>query len=151
MPAQESRRSGSAPPRNETPAKDLFAFNRVTRNLVALGARLGPAPGGETAGFSVVLLDSMMWTTFVEGSGGYRVLTHVEGPARDDVVVVTHSKVVAAIAGGELDASSAESFGLVRLYGPAVRLDAVRRALGSSNTAIRNADSTNAHLTEAAE
>jgi hypothetical protein len=148
----QAENTGVLPPRLKTPAKDLFAFNRVARTLDALGAKLNPAtPDGETASFSLVLLDSMMWTSFDASSGGYRVLTHVDGPASNDVVVVTHSKVVAAIVGGELDASSAESFGLVRLYGPAVRLDAVRRALGSSDAAMRNADSTTAHLTEAAE
>ena len=148
----QAENTGVLPPRLKTPAKDLFAFNRVARNLDALGARLGPAtPGGESGSFSIVLLDSMMWTSFVAGGDGYGVLTHVEGPARNDVVVVTHSKVIAAIVAGQLDASSAETFGLVRLYGPVLRQDAVRRALGSADTAIRNTDSTTAHLTEATE
>jgi hypothetical protein len=126
----QAEAAGVLPPRVDSKAKDLFAFNRVLRTLDALGTRLSRDDSVEatTTRFSLVLIDSMMWSSFESGPDGFRVLKHVEGPARGDVVIVTDSKVVGALAAGRLEFPAAEALGLVRLYGDRGRMDTIRHA-----------------------
>jgi hypothetical protein len=121
------------PPRKAIPGADLFAFHRTVSDMQALGARLGKATpsGGTDHAFAVVLLDSLMWTLFAPAEGTLAVEAHANGPAPGNVVVVTDIKVVRAILAETLRFAQAEAWGLLRLYGDAVGLEAVRARFGA--------------------
>jgi hypothetical protein len=125
--------AGILPPRKARRGADLFAFHRTVSDMRALGARLTAAKpsGGNDHPFTVVLLDSVMWTRFAAAEGALAVEAHVNGPARGDVVVVTDGKVVRAMLAEVLGFAGAEAQGLLRLYGDAAGLEAVRARFGA--------------------
>jgi hypothetical protein len=129
----QAERSGILPPRPAKSTKDLFGggFRRAAASMNRLGGRLNAAASahGGRPSFSVVLIPAVMWTTYTPTAAGYSVQVHADGPAKGDVVIVTDEKVVRALVDGSLDAVAAETYGLVRFYGPADRQDQVRVTL----------------------
>lgn len=131
----QAEASGVLPRHAQTPT-DLFAYQRMVRHLQTLGERLRRSPiAPQGSSFSMVLLDSMLWTRFAAAPGGYAVEVHKEGPAAGDLVLVTDGKVIQALVEGSLDAAEAEAHGLVRFYGPAARQAEVRTALAAVSAA----------------
>lgn len=121
--------SGVLPRRSRESSKNLFAYHRTAAQLKSL-ENVTPMSSGDAAyPFAILLLDSVLWTRVTPSDDRYSVSVHVNGPAEDDVVVVTHGKVIGALLDGSLGAATAEAHGLVRFYGPADRQDIVRRAL----------------------
>ena len=110
---------GVLPPRERRRTRDLLAYHRMVSRLAALNAQVSKAADGDNAkvSFAVVLIDTMLWVRFAPVADGYAMRTHADGPGGSDVVVVTHSKVIAALASGRLNAGQAERYGLLRLYG----------------------------------
>ena len=121
----QAQASGVLPPRSGRAAKDLFAYQRMAAGLRKLGQHLGPAPVPDV-GFTIVLLDSLLWTRYAAAEGGFDVAIHVNGPSKGDAVLVTESDVIRALNGGLIGFEAAEAHGLVRLYGPADRQESVR-------------------------
>ncbi|HEY7766158.1 MAG TPA: hypothetical protein VIB38_14300 [Aestuariivirgaceae bacterium] len=132
----QAEASGVLPRPTQTPT-DLFAYQRTVRHLQALGERLRRSriAQGPGSSFSMVLLDSMLWTRFAAAPEGYAVEVHADGPAEGDVVLVTHGKVIRALAEGSFDAVVAEEYGLVRLYGPPASQERVRTILATTAAA----------------
>mgnify|MGYP001595693705 CR=1 FL=1 len=111
--------AGVLPPREPRRMHDILVYHRMVSQLAALNARVSMAAGGDSAkvSFVAVLIDTMLWVRFAPVADGYAMRTHADGPGGSDVVVVTHSKVMAALASGRLNAGQAERYGLLRLYG----------------------------------
>lgn len=124
----QAQNSGLLPPRPRSAVKDLFAYQRTTAGLQELGRALGavPDPG---FGFTVVLLDSMLWTHYGAGDSGFGVSVHVKGPKAGEAVLVTESVVVDALNTGAISFDVAESKGLVRIYGPEKGQDTLRAVM----------------------
>jgi hypothetical protein len=122
--------AGILPPRETTPAKDLFGtgFRQAAASMNSLGALLEDA-SPHHAGFSIVLIPQVMWTRFSPAGGSIAVETHASGPGPDDTVIVTNDKVVRALLDGTITFEDAEAFGLLRLYGNVVRQAALRTIL----------------------
>ena len=59
----------------------------------------------------------------------------MEGPQAGDVVVVTDAKVIRAFVNRSMDAVTAETHGLIRLYGPVEFHDRTRSALAKGSAA----------------
>jgi hypothetical protein len=120
--------AGVLPSRAADPPKDLFAYQRIVKAMRAYGERFAPAnsPTGEMPNFSIVLIDTLLWTRFVRGADGYAVEVHADGPAPNDVVVVTASKVILSMRDGPLTPAIAHDLGLMRLYGPAAAVATVK-------------------------
>jgi hypothetical protein len=98
----QAEASGVLPRPRQTP-QDLFAYQRMVRHLQTLGEKLRSSRIAQAQGstFSMVLLDSMLWTRFVAVPEGYAVGVHADGPSAGDVVLVTHGKVIRALEGKE--------------------------------------------------
>ena len=124
----QAQNSGLLAPRPARAVKDLFAFQHTAADLQQLGDALGPAPAPRL-GFTVVLLDSMLWSRYAPSESGFDVDVHVKGPKKGDAVLVTQSEVIRALNVGRLGFDVAEAQGLIRLYGPADRQEAVRSIL----------------------
>ena len=58
---------------------------------------------------------------------------HVGGPETGDVVLVTDTPAIEAIVGAGMRFARAQELGLVRLYGSAAQVAAVRGWLGSAH------------------
>lgn len=119
---------GLLPPRPRRVIKDLFAYQRTTAGLENLGGALSPAPDRQF-GFTLVLLDSMLWTRYAAGTEGFDVSVHVSGPAKNEAVLVTEGAVVQALNAGVISFDTAEAHGLVRLYGPVDQQGNVRAVM----------------------
>jgi hypothetical protein len=75
-------------------------------------AGAGPVPR-----FTVVLLGTMLWTTYDDTGGTVKACVHASGPKPGDVVMVTDQAVVAALLAGSLGVRDANDLGLIRYYG----------------------------------
>lgn len=120
--------AGILPPRRKSPQNDLFAFHRAVSAMQGLGARIltRPSPGETGDVFSIVLLESVMWTNFAAGDDGIVVEVHAERPRPGNVVVVTDLKVVRALLDDTLTFAAAQAHGLLRFYGDPAGQGAVR-------------------------
>lgn len=100
------------------PVADLFAYHKAVANLQHLrmavqdGAAENPTPA-----FSLVFIDTMLWSRIAPREGSVEVQIHRDGPEPDDLVVVSEETVIAAIVTGKMQAKDAVEWGLIRLYG----------------------------------
>lgn len=107
------------PPRPPKPATDMFAFQRVSAALRKFGERINAIGLDAEArpSFSIVLINSVLWTRFMYSPDGYGVEVHADGPTAGDVVIVTDGKVIRALVEGFLTPKAAKENGLIRFYG----------------------------------
>jgi hypothetical protein len=120
--------AGILPPRRKGPQNDLFAFHRAVAAMQGLGAQVlrQPGPDDTSRAFSIVLLESVMWTNFAARDDGIAIEVHADGARPGNVVVVTDLKVVRAMLDGNLTFSAAQAHGLLRFYGDPADQRAVR-------------------------
>lgn len=126
----QAQHRGLLPPRPQRVVKDLFAYQRMAAELQKLAEGLGPPPGPKFS-FTIVLLDSMLWTRYTEDDGRFGAAVHVESPGKGDAVLVTQSEVIRALNEDALTYEAAEAEGLIRLYGPLGTQQAVRECFRS--------------------
>jgi hypothetical protein len=121
--------AGILPSRAAEPTKDLFAYQHIAQAMRAFGERITKvnSPTGEMPTFSIVLIDTLLWTRFVRGADGYAAEVHADGPAPNDVVVVTAGKVMLSLREGTLTPRVAYDRGLIRLYGEPTAVATVKK------------------------
>ena len=117
--AEQAGHLGGARPAGLAAAQDPFAFHGEARRLERLGERLAQAAPQELSGFSLVLIESMLWTRYTLAYGRALSAVHSDGRGEGDTVVVTHGLVVRALVEGRMDGERALQLGLLRLYGEA--------------------------------
>lgn len=109
--------------------RQMALFRQTERDLRALQQGIVTALDGQAVpSFSVVLIESMLWTRFRYAEGALAMAVHAEGPATEDVVLVTDAPVVASMASGEMAPEEARRRGLLRSYGPAQSVEQVDAA-----------------------
>jgi len=118
------------------PVTDLFAYHKAIANLQHLRAALqeGAAENPPPV-FSIVFIDTMLWSRIAPGEGSVEVQIHRDGPEPDDLVVVSEETVIAAIVARKVQVKDAVEWGLIRLYGDpdtSVRWLRTMRASGPS-------------------
>jgi len=113
-------------------ARDTLRLVKANALLRRLAGTLVAAADGERPAVSVVLLGPVLWTRFVPDDGFIRPSFHVQGPERDDVVLVTDAAVVEAIVEGQLTLAGALERRLARLYGTPESVANARQWLGGS-------------------
>ncbi|MCB2020462.1 MAG: hypothetical protein KDG44_06640 [Burkholderiaceae bacterium] len=105
---------------------------RIEASLVTLRARLAATVDADAPALAIVLVEPMLWSRLaaVRAGGtqraGLALAVHTAGPTRGDVVAVTDEPVLERLNHNQLPAAQALSLGLLRLYGPAPRVEAVR-------------------------
>jgi hypothetical protein len=137
----QAERAGLLAPGEANAPKDPFVLQRVAARLQKLAEHVslrGRVADGPRA-FSVLLIDSMMWTRFLrhDGTPGLTAIVHVAGPGPGDVVIVSHSKVVSELAMQTLTAEDARTHGLIRYYGPDGDVAWLKHVLETSLSARR--------------
>jgi hypothetical protein len=106
-------------------ARSTLSRVRAYSLLTRFAARLGP-PDRDPASLAVVLLGPVMWSWFETVDGVVRPTIHVAAPRAGDVVVVTDTAVLEAVARGDLAPADALDRGLMRLYGEPKQVATVR-------------------------
>jgi hypothetical protein len=131
--------AGILPSRAVEPIKDLFAYQHIVQTMRAFGERITivNSPTSEAPNFSIVLIDTLLWSRFVRGADGYAVEVHADGPAPNDVVVVTAGKVMLSLREGTLTPAIAQDRGLIRLYGSAAAVATVKEHFDRIPAAVR--------------
>ncbi len=110
-----------------TRKKDLFGsgFRSAANRLNQFGSELQPGDTDEFP-FTLVLIEPMLWSRYAVGEGTVGVSTHVKGPQRGDLVVVTAEAALEEIVSHRLSWERAEELGLVRFYGDPVQAARLR-------------------------
>jgi hypothetical protein len=131
--------AGILPARAAEPTKDLFAYQRMVRAMGAYGELITKADlaASEMPNISVVLIDTLLWTRFARTADTYAVEVHAEGPAPNDVVMVTAGKVMLSLVDGTLTPRIAYDRGLMRLYGPLAAVQMVKEHVDRMSAAMR--------------
>ena len=71
----------------------------------------------------------MLWSRLEAFDGKVQAQIHVAGPEPGDLVLVTDTPGLEAIAVGGMDFARAAELGVLRLYGPAAQLDLLQLRL----------------------
>lgn len=122
----------------------MAQLRQTAASLGALQKGIASAlDGREIPSFSVVLIGPMLWTRFRVVDGSLAMAVHVDGPAVEDVVLVTDAPVIEALAAGRLAPAEARRRGLLRPYGRPQDVERVELAfdrMASLKTADVTAD-----------
>jgi hypothetical protein len=86
-------------------ASDLFAYHRAVRRLQRLGNAVAGSEG--PLRFSLLLVESALWSNFTSTADGVIFSVHAEGPRPADQIVLTGGPVLTAIEAGELSLDEA--------------------------------------------
>jgi hypothetical protein len=137
----QAQRAGKLPPDALARRDDLTASARASLQLMratwllkGLAKQLDVSPGAtDRPAIAVVLMGPMLWSRIEprDGAVAARAHVHVSGPESGDVVLVTDTPAIEAIVGAGMRFERAQELGLVRLYGSAAQVGAVRAWLGS--------------------
>jgi len=103
---------------HEPVAPDLFGspYRATVKALEQLAVSLPAARDVAPSPFSLVLVESMLWTRF-DGEAEWHMQTHVAGPQAGDLILISGEDVIRAVGNGSLSIGEAHDRGLVRLYG----------------------------------
>ena len=110
------------------------ALQRMRANVLLqrLAARLSALPeAADAPSLAIVLMGPMLWSRLEAFDGKVQAQVHVAGPEPGDLVLVTDTPGLEAIAVGGMDFARAAELGVLRLYGPAAQLDLLQLRLTS--------------------
>lgn len=126
--AWQAERAGLLRRAEAAPAAAQWQALRQLHELTRRAGARGVALPGNTA---IVLLPAVFWSRLTVGpnAGAPGLSPHVAGPEPDDHVLVTTAEALAAWLEGRLGAGELEARGLLRYYGAAAELTALRSAL----------------------
>jgi hypothetical protein len=100
---------------------------RQLQGRLAAAPTLKPRPS-----IAVLLLGPMMWSRYIPQEAGVALNLHVEGPADNDLVVVTEAPVIRALAEKRLTIRKAVQLGVLRFYGAPAVSDSALKWLSNS-------------------
>jgi hypothetical protein len=138
----QAQLAGELPP-GDTPQHDALtpqargALQRMRADVLLqrLAARLSVLPEvADAPSLAIVLMGPMLWSRLEAHDGRVQAQVHVAGPEPGDLVLVTDTPGLEAIAAGGMDFARAAELGVLRLYGPAAQLDLLQRRLMSGAT-----------------
>lgn len=109
---------------------DMLGLHRATQRLERLRAELqSKAPDTAVPVFSLLLIESGLWSRYTADGGALRLVVHTEAPPAGEAVVVTGDAVLAAIVTGRLTVDDALRRGLIAVDGPQALAQALTAAL----------------------
>ena len=118
MAIQAAADAGAIEPQSASvPPASMVAYHRMVRQieqfrnmLEMAGKRRGVAPA-----FSLLLIESSLWSRFEPEPAGIELAIHTAGPEGDEAVVLTTGSVLRAMIEGRLAAADALHRGLIRV------------------------------------
>jgi hypothetical protein len=118
---------------------DMFAYHKVVRRLEGLRGSLArgmPHQVFSVRPFSVLLVESGLWSRYVPGASDVAMTVHTDGPGAYDAVVLTSEAVIAALAAGTITVDDAWRRGLVVIEDPLQAPQRVSALLTSALAAL---------------
>ena len=104
---------------HEPVAPSLFGseYRAAVKSLEQLAGLLRATGSAPPLSFSLVLVESMLWTRFENDRGELHTQLHVGGPQAGDLILISGEDVIRTVGSGGLSIGEAHDRGLVRLYG----------------------------------
>jgi hypothetical protein len=102
-------------PATATPPASMVAYHRMVRQIERFRDALELAGKPRTPAFSLLLIDSALWSRFTPEPAGIELAIHTAGPDRGEPVVLTSGAVIRAVLDGRLSAGEALNRGLIRV------------------------------------
>lgn len=100
---REAADIGVIDPASLEPKKaDLFAYHRAVQRLQKLSGILANNDIAQTPTFSLLLVESALWSRYATDNGKTSVAVHTEGPTAGEAVILTGEAVIAALEAGKL-------------------------------------------------
>jgi hypothetical protein len=99
------------------PLASLVGYHRTVKQIERLRDQLSSADRRRSAplAFSLLLIESALWSRFMPELTGIALNIHTPGPERGEPVVLTAAPVIRAVLDGRLSASEALNRGLIRV------------------------------------
>jgi hypothetical protein len=112
----QGRQAGVLPQRMAN--ADLLAYHKTVALLQHWRTALQDVAAKHALpAFSVVFIDTMLWSRFVAAAEAVDVQIHQDGPQPEDLVVVSDEAVIAAVLAGKVQIKDAVESNLIRIYG----------------------------------
>jgi hypothetical protein len=137
-----ARRERLLPPANPmaTLWSDKFPLQRHVRAVQKFEEALNlAAQGGAPVGFSMVMIEPMLWTRYAPADGRAKASVHTEGAEPGELVVVSAEDVINAIGNGRWSIGEAHAAGLLGLHGSAEQVAAFIAVYGNNRSPARSA------------
>jgi hypothetical protein len=97
------------------PPASMVAYHRMVKQIERFRDALELAGKRRTPAFSLLLIDSALWSRFTPEPAGIELAIHTAGPERGEPVVLTSAAVIRAVLEGRLSAGEALNRGLIRV------------------------------------
>jgi hypothetical protein len=105
------------------PPASMVAYHRMVKQIEQFRDLMGSAARGMNAApaFSLLLIDSALWSRFIPDPSGIALSIHTAGPESGEPVVLTSGAVIRSLLDGRLSSADALHRGLIRVE---ARIDA---------------------------
>jgi hypothetical protein len=97
------------------PPVSMVAYHRMVKQIERFRDLLESAGKRRTPSFSLLLIDSALWSRFTPEPAGIELAVHTAGPDRGEPVVLTSGAVIRSVLDGRLSAGDALNRGLIRV------------------------------------
>jgi hypothetical protein len=137
-----ARRERLLPPANPmaTLWSDKFPLQRHIRAVQKFEEALNlAAQEGAPIGFSMVMVEPMLWTRYVPADGRAEATVHTEGAEPGELVLVSAEDVINAIGNGRWSIGEAHAAGLLGLHGSPEQVAAFLARYGNNRSPARAA------------
>jgi hypothetical protein len=121
MALQAAEDAGTLPPDSATRVQvSMVAYHQTVKGIERFRGMLERVREARrsTPAFSLLLIDSALWSRLAPNSGGLTLAVHTDGPERGEPVVLTVGVVLQAVLDGRLAAADAINRGLIRVEAP---------------------------------
>ncbi len=99
------------------PPASMVGYHRMVKQIERFRELLNSAGSGRDRipGFSLLLIDTALWSRFAPSPSGFDLNIHTEGSMRGEPVVLSSTGVIRSVIDGRLSAGDAVSRGLIRV------------------------------------
>ena len=126
----------------QTLSQDPWRYHHVVRALQRYGRQLQDhSSNARPPTFSLLLIESMLWTRFHPAHGELQTGVHVAAPQAGELVLVSGEDVIGQITRSRLSIGDAHRLGLIRFYGTEKEIElflALYSEIGTTHTRATN-------------
>ena len=99
------------------PPASMVAYHRMVKQIERFRELLDPEGNdrNHVPGFSLLLIDTALWSRFAPSPSGFDLSIHTEGPMGGEPGVLSSTGVIRSVIDGRLPAGDAVSRGLIRV------------------------------------
>jgi hypothetical protein len=110
-----AEQAGIIAPQPGPAAASLVAYHRTVKRIEQFRTLIEAGGTTSTPAFSLVLIESALWSRFTPNPAGLMLAIHTSGPNEDEPVVLSNGGVIQSVLDGRLSAADALHRGLIRV------------------------------------